>query len=146
MLYFVNKGRDEDSLLNTQRHRSELKVQLISSTTKPNDQALSDRFDLNKSINARRESLNHSLANIDLDVEEVGDRLEGLQELLDQLRDPAVEQDAAKVIIQSFCVEKAKALRLAYQFKQIRSIRDNSKLLHYLDDQLRQLDLVALDL
>ena len=66
-----------------------------------------------------------TFSNLDIDLEEIDDRLIELQDTVGQLIDYKENLDMFKINLSAYCIEKAKILSLIYKFKQVRSIREN---------------------
>ena len=68
-----------------------------------------------------------SVANmtLDVDVEEVQDRLDLLKDTVEQLNKEQPNIELLKIAITTYTIEKAKILRLIYRFKTVRYIRES---------------------
>ena len=80
-----------------------------------------------------------NFSNLDLDLEEVDDRLIELQETVNQLIEYKENIDMFKINLSAYCIERAKILRLIYKFKQVRSIRENNDQINKLYDNEEEL-------
>lgn len=58
-----------------------------------------------------------TFSNLDLDLEEVEDRMIELQETINQLIEYKENVDMFKINLSAYCIEKAKILSLIYKFK-----------------------------
>ena len=80
---------------------------------------------------------------LDVDVEEVQDRLDLLKDTVDQLGKEHPNVELLKIAISTYTIEKAKILRLIYRFKTVRYIRESPALMADLarqENELKQLD------
>ena len=60
-----------------------------------------------------------------VDLDEVDDRLEEIQDQIDQMEQFKDNDAIIKVNITVYSIEKAKILSLIYKYRQIRSVREN---------------------
>ena len=81
-----------------------------------------------------------TFSNLDLDLEEVDDRMIELQETVSQLIEYQENVDMFKINLSAYCIEKAKILSLIYKFKQVRSFREDNELINKLYDQEEELE------
>lgn len=77
----------------------------------------------------------HITSYLDIDIEEVDDRLEELQLTLDSIEENENgNRDILKVNLTSFCEEKCKILRLLYRFMTVRSVREDAESMGKVDN------------
>jgi len=64
---------------------------------------------------------------VDVDVEEVDDRVEMLKETVESLEinEKNKNKEMFKIDITSLCIEKATILSLIYKFKTVRAVKDD---------------------
>lgn len=85
------------------------------------------------SINLRT---SHITSYLDIDIEEVDDRLEELQFTLDSIEENENgNRDILKVNLTSYCEEKCKILRLLYRFMTVRSVREDPDAMSKVENQ-----------
>lgn len=78
---------------------------------------------------------------LDIDIEEVDDRLEELQFTLDAIEENENgNRDILKVHLTSYCEEKCKILRLLYRFMTVRSVREDPEAMIKIENQKQALN------
>ena len=78
---------------------------------------------------------------LDIDIEEVDDRLEELQFTLDAIEENENgNRDILKVHLTSYCEEKCKILRLLYRFMTVRSVREDPEAMGKIEGQKQSLN------